>query len=323
MSIAFSTIFIGVMLLASVFGPIATLRRIGERGPSCALLGVTGVVGAILSLLALLPSVYAPMPTAAMWPLLVVVAALCVGWATDTVSTRLPHVTSSTALMAVSAAAFLGWAEVTNNWQTSTWAVTFLAVAPVVAGAVIRPPDTLVVLCWYGAAMAAVVASALSSLILADQVSWIWTGPSAVMAVTLFVLLAGWLAVRFGQMGGGDPGWLAFCVMAAASHVLLSVDGTMVGLAALAMSVLGAAMFLAISSASALMLTGVSYIYSQVFASNGGSVGSAGQDESTHRTVRPLLAGQWATVGLLVFVVVWKFTPLGANMIDMWGVWAS
>ena len=62
-----SLVFLGLVLAGGAFGGTAALRRLGETGPSCALLGTTAAATLTFAVLAVLPS--PPMPAGAMLPL--------------------------------------------------------------------------------------------------------------------------------------------------------------------------------------------------------------------------------------------------------------
>ena len=376
MSVSASLAFIGAVLAASVFGGLATLRRMGEKVPSCALMGVASAASLILAVLALLPS--SRIAPGAMLPLMVSAAVLGVGWMTDSASTRLPHVTSNMALVAVSCAFAAGWMSVNCGWNVSGFVVVLLSVAPVIAGATCRPPTVAQVKYWYLLGVLAVVASSvllagfasggdaavcLSSGVnsvsdasgvnsvsgvgyvltydsgYAQDFGYAWAGPFTVAAVTLAVLAVGRILARLGRVGGGDPVWIAFCVMAASSHALLSTgvdtlngwsDGTVksatvsTGWLAAAVSVVGAATFLAVGGISALLFGMSGYVLHQrrsnqrlIWRSKPVSVDA---QTSTSLVGYPLIAGPWTTVGLTAFTVIWKFTPLGVHGLlgDSW-----
>ena len=104
-----SLVFLGLALAGGAFGGIATLRRLGEAGPSCALIGVTGATTLAFGVLAVLP--HPPVSAGAMLPLMAATAALGVGWTTDTASLRLPHTTANTMLAVVAWASMEGWQQ--------------------------------------------------------------------------------------------------------------------------------------------------------------------------------------------------------------------
>ncbi|MDE0195574.1 MAG: hypothetical protein OXP08_08490 [bacterium] len=281
MSAGSSLVFLGAALAAGTFGGAAVLRRIGERGPTRTVMGTSAAVVVVFGMLAVLPR--PPVPQGAMLPLLAMAAALGAGWTTDTASMRLPHTTANSALAAVPAGSVIA-----------------VSAAPVAAGIVFKPPTTRTVIVWHVWGRAALAVFTLASLR--------HPGPGApggglvaVLGVTLAVLAVGRLLVWAGQAGAGDPVWVAACVMAAASHALLTAGVPVHGPGAWAVAWMGASVFLASGATAALALAAVT----------GGGLAIAG---------RPVLAGQWTALGLIGFVVAWKFTPLGP---DFAGGWAA
>ena len=293
--------FLGVTLAAGTLGGAAVLRRIGERGPSCAVMGTAA--GAVLAfgVLAVLPR--PPVPAGAMLPLLAVAATLGAGWITDTASMRLPHTTANTALAAVAAASLAGWDQIAGGrGAVPAGAVIAVSAAPVAAGIVFRPPTTRTVILWHAWGRAALAVLTLASLR--------HPGPGApggglvaVLGVTLAVLAAGRLLVWSGQAGAGDPVWVAACVMAAASHASLTAGVPVPGVGAWAVAGMGASAFLAAGGAAALALAAATSRGRGIFR-------------------RPVLAGQWTTLGLIGFVAAWKFTPFGLNVAEGWATLA-
>lgn len=287
-----SLVFLGLALAGGAFGGAATLRRLGEPVPSCALMGIAGAVTLTFGVLAVLPS--PPMPVGSTLPLIAATAALGVGWTTDAASMRLPHTTANTMLAVVAWASAEGWQQTAGAPMPSAGAVIAAALAPVVAGMAFKPPSTRTVWIWHLGGGAALAGFALAAVLGAPDGPRPGDGPLAALGVTLAALGGGRLLAWTGRAGAGDPVWVAAGVMAAASHASMSSGVPLQGLEALAPAALGASVFLTFGGAAALLLAAVS--------------AARGREPLSRQ---PVLAGQWAALGLIGFAVAWKLTPLG------------
>ena len=287
MSAGSSLVFLGLALAAGAFGGAGVLRRLGESGPSCALVGVSGAAALAFGVLAVLPS--PPAPPGAMLPLIAAAPTLGVGWTTDTASMRLPHTVSNTMLAAVAWASAEGWLQAAGSPMPLAGVLIAVSLAPAAAGAAFAAPTTRTVWLWHSGGLAALAAAGIAAALDGGT----GRGPLAVLAVTLAVLAGGWLLVWAGQAGAGDPVWVAACTTAAASHAAISAGGPLPGLEALAVASMGASAFLAVGGSAALLLAVVS---------------ARGRKPASRQ---PVLAGQWTALGLVGFAAVWKLTPLG------------
>ena len=315
LSVGFSLLFLGTTLAAASIGGGIVLRRMGQDGPSCALSGAAAAVALSHGVLAVLPS--PPIPAVASAPLLMVTAALGVGWTTDTASKRLPHTVANTTLAAVALASYAGWRQLAFNAEVpAEGLVIAAAAAPAVAGILFAPPSRRSVWLWhlFGAGTAASCAAA--ALLHPEASTAAACGLVAVIGVGLGVLAAGHVLVRAGQAGAGDPVWVAAFATAAASHAVLSAGRLLPVGESLAVAVIGASMLLVAGGVSALVILSAGRVLARLRL-GGAAVSGAGaplMGDRTHLT----LAGQWTALGIMAYAAVWKLTPLGASVAASW-----
>ena len=304
-----SLVFLGVALAAASFGGGAVLRRLGESGPSCALSATAGALALVYGTLAVLPR--PPFTLAAMLPLLAITAALGVGWITDTASTRLPHTTANTTLAVVSIASLAGWLQVSTDAPSlPTGVITMTMAIPTVAGIVFAPPTTRTVIWWYSLGIASVLGCVSVAFLHPGASSAEALGISAAFAVGLAVLIAGRILVQVGQAGAGDPVWLASSALAASSHAVLSA-GTPTAPEAVMVATMGASIFFVVGGLIALLINAA-------HRANAWFRSKRSLDAPTKEALQITLAGQWSALGMMGFVIIWKFTPLGTNMTTTW-----
>lgn len=318
MSVGLSLIFLGVALAAASFGGVAVLHRLGENGSSCALSATAGSIALIYSILALLP--HSEIPSAAMLPLLVMPAALGVGWITDTASMRLPHTTANTALAVVSIATFFGWLQIVVETPALPAGVVIAAMTtPTVAGVVFSPPTVRSVIWWYSLGVTSMAGCVIAAFVHPD-ISFA-TGLTLVIvfAVGVAVLIAGRLLVWAGQAGGGDPVWLASFTVAASAHAVLSAGKLLTATETMLIAVMGASTFFIIGGLLALLMNAARRVFVWFLSKRYGQADSGKKlSDVTQETLQFTLAGQWSALGLIGFVIAWKFTPLGENMTETW-----
>ena len=310
MSVGLSLIFLGVALAGASFGGGAVLRRLGEGGPSCALSATAGALALTYGTLAVLPR--PDIPADAMLPLLVITSALGVGWTTDTASMRLPHTTANTTLAVVSAASFFGWQQITVDSPTLPAFMIVIATAlPTMAGVLFAPPTTRSVVWWYLLGTLPMVGCALVASLHPDASFQSALGLLAVFTISLTILVGGRILVWTGQAGGGDPVWIASSASAAAAHAVLSAGRSLAVAEAILLAVMGTSIFFIVGGSAALSINATRRILVRSRIKKHRYRHAKPENTPAQQTLEVTLAGQWCTIGMIGFVIIWKFTPLG------------
>ena len=316
MSVGLSLIFLGIALAGASFGGGAVLRRLGEGAPSCALSATAGGLALAYGTLAMLPRPH--IPSNAMLPLLVVTSTLGVGWTTDTASMRLPHTTANTILAVVSAASFFGWQQIiADSPPPPAFMIVIATALPTIAGILFAPPTTRSVVWWYLLGALPIAGCALVASFHPDASFQSAFGLLAVFTISLAILAGGRILVWTGQAGGGDPVWIASFALAAAAHAVLSAGQSLAAAEAVLLAVMGTSIFFIVGGLAALLINVVRRVLAHLRMKKHRYRYVKPKNIPAQQTLEVTLAGQWCTVGMIGFVIIWKFTPLGLYLLEL------
>lgn len=316
MSVGLSLIFLGIALTGASFGGGAVLRRLGEGVPSCALPATAGALALTYGTLAVLPR--PDIPANAMLPLLVVTSALGVGWTTDTASMRLPHTTANTTLAVVSVASFFGWQQIiTDSPPLPAFMIVTATALPVITGISFAPPTTRSVVWWYSLGTLPMAGCALVASFHPDASFQSALGLLAVFTISLAILAGGRILVWTGQAGGGDPVWIASFASAAAAHAVLSAGRSLAVAEAILLAVIGTSTFFIVGGSAALSINAARRILAHLRIKKHLYRHAEPKNTPARQTLEVTLAGQWCTIGIIGFVIIWKFTPLGLYPLEL------